>query len=167
MCPPHSFTFIYAEDYAASYSCDCHRLFRLCSFPTSKTLEGNSISLQKYLFNFFLSPYQGKVWRSGRVLGRNARDRWIESAVWCLVFFHWKFHRIYPSQMLVNSILWKGNLIGKLRKVGNFHLWKGNIIGKLRKVGNLHLLKREYNRKTSKRSEIYIRNVGKNRICPS
>ena len=69
--------------------------------------------------------------------------------------------------MLGNSILWKGTKIGKLRKVGNFHLLKGNIIGKLRKVGNFHLLHREYIRKTSKRSKIYIGNVGKNRICPS
>ncbi len=46
-------------------------------------------------------------------------------------------------------------------------LWKGNIMGKFRNVEDFHPLEREYNRKTSKRSKISIRNAGKNRICPS
>jgi hypothetical protein len=61
----------------------------------------------------------------------------------------------------------KRNQNRKITKSWNFHLLKGNIIGKLRKVGNFHLLNGEYIMKTSKRSKIYIGNVGKNRICPS
>jgi hypothetical protein len=45
-------------------------------------------------------------------------------------------------------------------------LSKENMIGKLRKVGDFHLLKSVHNRKTLKRSKIYIGNAGKNRKCP-
>jgi hypothetical protein len=65
MCPPHSFTFIDAEDYAASYTVAIAIIYLgydrfLQHKKYLKTIFiSNLTNLRKYLFLFFIPPFQG------------------------------------------------------------------------------------------------------------
>ncbi len=88
-----------------------------------------------FIYIFLLPLFQGKVWRSGRVLDLKARDRWIEPTLCCLVFFHRKFRK-------------KTNVY--IANVGEFHPLKRKHNRKITKNRKFPSFKRECNWKISK-----------------